>query len=546
MNMIDPAPIEAEDLVEQLLACSDDPLAFVNLAFPEITLEKWQRAVLETIGNSLRENARLGRCRPIQIAVASGNTVGKTALLSFIILWSLATFENTLGVVTAGTEPQIRTRLWGELSKWFVQLPDDLRSQFELTATAIFNRQNERTWRIDGRPWSERNQEAFSGLHNFGKRVLVIFDECSMIAEPIWRACDGMLNDAETEIIWCVFGNPLRLDGRFPMCFPGGRFAGLWKSFRVDSRTVSIANQESLAEKISYYGEDSNYVRSHIRGLFPTASTEQLIPADWVEMAAVRETFADPRDATIIGADVASGHGEDSSCIVVRRGLDARSYPIQRYANLDPLQFAYKIAATANEVSADAVFIDSGGLGEGTVAKCRELGLAVHAVYFAGKPDNPSGIARAGNKRSQMYLALREWLKAGAIPNDSTLKAELIAPEYEEGPLGILIERKSDMRARGLASPDSADALALTFAAPVFSQMSELPGPGNHLVVSEYNPYSDSVMRGEEILPEMKRRYTAPGWSSLKPEWNHPDWTGDDWADAAASDALRIWQEPPD
>jgi hypothetical protein len=52
------------------------------------------------------------------------------------------------------------------------------------------------TWRVDGRPWSERNQEAFSGLHNFGKRVLMIMDEASMIPDPIWRACDGTLNDA--------------------------------------------------------------------------------------------------------------------------------------------------------------------------------------------------------------------------------------------------------------------------------------------------------------------------------------------------------------
>src|SRR5262249_21975069 len=189
----------------------------------------------------------LSQFKPIQIAVASGNAVGKSALLSWLILYSLTTFEDTLGVVTAGTEPQIRTRLWGELSKWFNVLPEDLRDQFELTATAIFNRQHERVWRLDGRPWS-LNQEAFSGLHNYKKRVLVIYDECSMIAEPIWRATDGMLNDAETQTIFCVFGNPTRLDGRFPQCFPGGRFSGLWKSFRVDSREVSISNKESLEE----------------------------------------------------------------------------------------------------------------------------------------------------------------------------------------------------------------------------------------------------------------------------------------------------------
>jgi hypothetical protein len=71
------------------------------------------------IADQLSTNARLSKFSPIQVAVASGNAVGKTALLSWLILWSVMTFEDCLGVVTAGTEPQIRTRLWGELSKWF-------------------------------------------------------------------------------------------------------------------------------------------------------------------------------------------------------------------------------------------------------------------------------------------------------------------------------------------------------------------------------------------------------------------------------------------
>jgi len=175
---------ETDDLVGELLATTNDPARFVELAFPAIRPEAWQRQVLDTIGAQLRENARENRWKAVQIAVASGNGVGKTALLSWLILWAVVSFEETLGVCTAGTEPQIRTRLWGELSKWFVQLPEALRSSFEMTATAIFNRQAERTWRVDGRPWSERNQEAFSGLHNFGKRVLMVMDEASMIPDP--------------------------------------------------------------------------------------------------------------------------------------------------------------------------------------------------------------------------------------------------------------------------------------------------------------------------------------------------------------------------
>jgi hypothetical protein len=536
----------AGDLTEQLLATTNSPLDFVRLAYPHITPETWQRRVLQTIGETLQENARLDRWKAVQIAISSGNGVGKSAMLSWLILWAVTTFEDCLGVATCGTEGQLRTRLWSELSRWFNELPEDLRGQFQLEATALFNRQNPHTWRFDGRPWSERSQEGFSGLHNFKKRVLVVIDECSMVADSIWRACDGMLSDAQTQILWVVTGNPIRLTGRFPTCFPPARGSNLWTSFKVDSRSVSITNKESLNEKISYYGETSNYVKSHILGEFPSASTEQLIPLDWVQQASVRETFSHPADAVILGCDVASGHGEDSSCIVVRQGLDARTHGIRRYPTLNPLEFAYKIASLANELGADGIFIDAGGLGEGTVAKCQELGLAVHAVYFAGRPDNPSGLARAANKRSQMWLAMRDWLRSGAIPADATLMAELVAPEYAEGPAGILIERKQDMKSRGLMSPDSADALALTFGAPVWKVGSDLPGPGNHLVVSEWDPMSDAALTGRE-LPEARkaRRYTAPGWSSLKPEWNHPDWTGDDWADAQASDELRWAGDDP-
>jgi hypothetical protein len=142
---------------------------------------------------------------------------------------------------------------------------------------------------------------------------------------------------------------------------------------------------------------------------------------------------------------------------------------------------------------------------------------------------------------------MARWLKeGGAIPADRELMAELVAPEYSEGPLGIVLEKKEHMRERGLKSPDSADSLALTFSYPVHTQaMSDLVGRGDHLVQSEFDPWSDQAMQGKPY-PELKQRYVAPGFS-LKPEWTHEQgWTGDDWNDAAASDALRreIWNEP--
>ena len=222
---------ERDDLIDELVACTNDPAKFVALCFPNIKPERWQSEVLKEIADQLAENMRLGRFKPIQIGICSGNGVGKSTLMSWLILWTLATYEDALGFATAGSESQLRVRLWGELARQFSQLPDDLRLQFELAATAIYSKQNNHTWRVDARAWSPLSQESFSGLHNFGKRVLVVFDEASMIAEPIWRATDGMLNDAQTQTIWIVCGNGVRLDGRFRQCFAGGKFAGLWKTF---------------------------------------------------------------------------------------------------------------------------------------------------------------------------------------------------------------------------------------------------------------------------------------------------------------------------
>jgi hypothetical protein len=147
-------------------------------------------------------------------------------------------------------------------------------------------------------------------------------------------------------------------------------------------------------------------------------------------------------------------------------------------------------------------------------------------------------LARAANKRAEIWLAMRDWLRAGAIPPDAQLMAELVGPEYSEAPAGILIERKADMKARGLNSPDTADALALTFSSPVWKLGSDLPGSGDHLVQSEYNPFSSEVLAGRPI-PELTRKYIAPGWPSLKAErdmdnpadWVTPDAPPGEWQD---------------
>jgi hypothetical protein len=217
--------------------------------------------------------------------------------------------------------------------------------------------------------------------------------------------------------------------------------------------------------------------------------------------------MAAPADAVILGCDVASGHGENASVIMARRGHDARFFAPRIFPNLNPLDFAYEIAAAANETGATTICVDAGGVGEGTVARLRELGFPAHGIQLGSRSDNPDGVTRCGTKRTEIWCKMAQWLKVGAIPNISQLKAELVGPEFSENARGIMLERKEDMLARGLASPDIADALAMTFAVPVFSSISSnLTGPGDHMVQSSYDPFSDAALN-DQPLPESTRKY---------------------------------------
>ena len=128
------------------------------------------------------------------------------------------------------------------------------------------------------------------------------------------------------------------------------------------------------------------------------------------------------------------------------------------------MTFASLIAQEIVEWEPDAVFVDA-GRGEGVIDRLRQLGHSAQEINFGGRPIN----ARYANKRSEMWDLLREWLDhGGVIPNSPELKGELAAPTYSFDASGrMVLEPKEKVKARGLRSPDLADALALTFAAPV-------------------------------------------------------------------------------
>ena len=196
--------------------------------------------------------------------------------------------------------------------------------------------------------------------------------------------------------------------------------------------------------------------------MFPNASDDQFISSLVVDEAMQREKYKDDSAPIIIGVDPAR-FGADATVIAVRQGRDIIA--ISRYKGDDTMETVGRIIEAIEDYKPALVNIDEGGLGAGVVDRLKEQRYKVKGVNFANKAKNPM---MYGNKRAEMWGDMRDWLKSAAIPMDRYLKSDFISPLMKPDSKGsIYLESKKDMKARGLASPDAADAIALTFAFPV-------------------------------------------------------------------------------
>jgi phage terminase large subunit len=164
----------------------------------------------------------------------------------------------------------------------------------------------------------------------------------------------------------------------------------------------------------------------------------------------------------VLGIDPARG-GADSTVIVARQGRDIVA--IKRYHGEDTMTIVGRVIDAIEEFKPALTVIDEGGLGYGILDRLNEQRYKVRGVNFGWKAKNP---VMWGNKRAELWGAMKEWLRTASIPPDKQLKADLIGPMTKPNSAGtIFLEGKKEMRSRGLASPDAADALAVTFAFPV-------------------------------------------------------------------------------
>ena len=210
------------------------------------------------------------------------------------------------------------------------------------------------------------------------------------------------------------------------------------------------------------YGPDSSQSHVEVYGMFPDAGDDQFIGALAIDDAMKRAKYKDESAPIVIGVDPAR-FGADATVIAVRQGRDI--VEIMRHRGDDTMETVGRVIDAIEKYNPALVVIDEGGLGAGVVDRLKEQRYKIKGVNFGNKAKNP---IMYGNMRAQMWGDMREWLKTAAIPNDRFLKTDLISPMMKPDSKGaIFLESKKDMKSRGLASPDAADAIAVTFAFPV-------------------------------------------------------------------------------
>ena len=403
----------------------------------------------------------------INTAVPSCFGSGKDWIAARIAVWWVAT--GGIVVATSNSFPQLRDIFWRELRKAHKrgELPGNPSSGTDLR------------WEVGdsfalGRKPDDNDPEGFQGYH--GRRILVIVDEANGVSEDLWTSSKGLVvNEASRRL---AIGNPYEPSGPF---FEACRLPtwtvipiSVFDTPNFTGEPVPAKAQEELVspfwleERRKEGLEGTPWWQAKVLGQFPDTQSNAVIPLTWVELARARPAITDARD--FAGLDVAR-FGSDDSVLVEGSGNGPESAEVvhgQDTMAVAGMGMRYLLARRGT------LAVDVIGVGGGVVDRIREQRPpgTLLAVNVAEAPDHDPDLLV--NLRAQLWWDVRRQLDPTnttdeplslARLDDKTyqrLRAELTAPTYRMTSSGkVQIESKEELKARGLPSPDFADAFNL-------------------------------------------------------------------------------------
>lgn len=491
-------PAAETEILTQALALKDDPVGFAHWAYPwgrkgtvfELGLRKWQLEELKALAGHVQEQVfRQQNQMPMKIwrsAWSSGRGPGKSGLLGIVSHWQMSTRLGSTVSVMANTETQLRTKTFPEFAIWFTAAVNSHWFVLESLKIApapwlaelVSKRREEggleistKYWYAQGLPWSEDNPDAIAGTHN-PLGLLVALDEAAGIHPKVWDALEGFYTEANPYRFLMAASQMRHRSGRFYELFNDAKMGEGWRLRTLNTRGMADCVDQAIVEdQIKRYGIDSDFVRVEIMGLAPRTSEDQFIPADAVRAAQQNELGYDDGEALILGVDPAP---RGKTAWRFRAGRNARdvcgSATHGSWQGFDNVQIAQAIIDLDNKYKPEHICVDFGmGTGVIDILKRKTLNGRLHEVRFGDAPHEGKS-SEWGSHAAELWAKLRNWLPGGMVENDDGSKGTLCDQLLNRGwrwsqreDNKKILETKSDLQARGVASPDDADALACTF-----------------------------------------------------------------------------------
>jgi hypothetical protein len=485
-----------------------DPVKFVEEGLKE-TLWSKQREILA----SVRDNKRT--------VVPACHAPGKSHIAARAISWWVSSHEpgTAMAVSTASTFRQVRNILWPHIRRVAVRhnLPGEVM-QVE--------------WRIGTELVSygfasNTDESAVQGIH--APNLLIVVDEAGGLSENVGRALEALMTGGNTRML--VIGNPPTEieDSWFERCCSSelynvipisaydtpnftGEDAGVCMACppNVLSHPVTehLVDESWVNDVITEFGVDSPFVEARVFAKFPRSGGSRVIPLGWVE-AAMENAEPETGNTIRLGVDVASDGGDE----FVIAWADGFNVSIKHRSSGEVNENAIDVTKRVLDIIVEAeavhrqrgirdpvrVKIDEIGLGWAVVSlltRWGEEGRHKAAIIGVNVAERAAQGDKFSNQRAELWwngrLACqfdsqgRQQIKLNI---DRRTMAQLAALSYKADSQGrIMIEKKTEMKKRGVHSPDRAEAVLLAIYEPPGNQPLEPVAP---VSISQKNPWGE-------------------------------------------------------
>jgi hypothetical protein len=451
-----------EGILKKLKEWKDSPLRFVVEALG-VTPSKQQAEGLRVLPKTKR------------LSIHSGHGCGKDAFCAWAALWFLSTRTYPKVPATAPTARQLSDILWSEVSKWLRQ--SKIADEFVIQKDKIFHKNAPKEWWMRAispsvKASKEEQAETLAGLH--ADHMLIIVDEASGVPDPMFIPLEGAMTQEDNKVI--LIGNPTKNTGYFHKTRFDPTFSSKWTTLHWDSRKSELVSKDMIDYFRDNYGEDSNIFRIRVAGEPPLDDETTFIPLSWALQCVGNTIEVDPEWPLYLSVDVAR-YGEDDSIILPRRGMKVSRW--DRFHGHHTMDLAHHVIRTFEDMEARGVAIDEIGVGGGVVDWLQNdpRGLGYEKAIGINVTEASSDKKKWHRLRDELWDRVRTHLmhKKLDLPDETVkmfgkdwnighlLADELASIKYKLDNNGaIQLESKLDMKARGVKSPNIADALCMS------------------------------------------------------------------------------------